>query len=145
MSAHPDNLLIHEDSITLYQLRSKTSLRTGKVQACVLYRNRESKHICPVECIKLYLKKSKRLRKDNQSLFFDISNPSQNLSVYQATRWVKQIFIDIGNFYNPSSVRHAAASFIRSHGCSMSRIMQQGDWRSSKTLDIHYLSSVLPK
>ena len=101
--------------------------------------------ICPVQCLKEYVKCTGVLRRDHSGLFVITCEPFSPTRDRTISRWVKSIMalagIDI-NLYSPHSFRSASSSKASHAGISLSSIMQKAGWSCKSTFVDHYLRNV---
>ena len=84
--------------------------------------------ICPVHCLKEYLKCTGTLRQHHSRLFIITCKPFSPARDWTISRWVKSMMalagIDI-NLYSPHSFRSASSSKAFQAGVALSSIMQK--------------------
>ena len=109
--------------------------------------NPRDKKLCPVRCLKFYLKctNALRLRHLNTKLFICTCEPFGPATLQTVSHWVKEIMIKAG--VNVKSVtklnfRSASSSRAYSMGISLSRIMNRAGWSRGSTFTRHYLRNI---
>ena len=101
--------------------------------------------ICPVRCMKEYIKHTGTLRQHHFRLFIITCEPFSPARDQTISKWVKSIMalagIDI-NLYSPHSFRSASSSKAFQAGVALSSIMQRAGWLCKSTFVDHYLRHV---
>ena len=109
--------------------------------------NPMDKELCPVRCLKFYLKRTNalRLRHINTRLFICTCEPFGPATLQTISRWVKEIMLKAGiNMENVNKVnfRSASASRAYSMGVSLTTIMNRAGWSRGSTFTRHYLKNI---
>ena len=106
---------------------------------CFQIYNKEPK-LCVVSHLTEYLKRTKSYR-DTDKLFLTCIKPYRAASQDTISRWCKSIFngssINIRSYTSHSS-RAAASSYAKSHGASLSTIIQSAGSKSERTFAQFY-------
>ena len=114
----------------------------------------EDKFLCPVRALRIYLKRTKFMRRKRQLLFLPISPnidreiASSTVSSYivqtikfsYAEKGLVQTLLDRGVKIKAHHVRSAASSWAFLRGkCSLQQLMNACFWRAQTTFSSHYL------
>ena len=106
------------------------------------------KKLCPVRCLRHYLKRTKELRQGHSALFITSTSPFQPAAKPTIATWVKSTLgkagIDI-SIYAPHSIRSASSSKAYHIGISIHTIMRRAGWSRQHTFIDHYLKDVMPQ
>ena len=107
--------------------------------------------LCPVRAIRIYLERTKSLRK-NQKLFFISPHSSFSEDIRPATisSWLKKTIVMCYNLNKTNldrsvrahSVRSQAVSWAFRHQASLEQILAAGTWRSANTFTCYYLKDI---
>ena len=105
------------------------------------------KELCPVRCLKFYLKctNALRLRHINTRLFICTCEPFGPATLQTISRWVKEIILKAGiNMENVNKVNFRSASTSRAYsmGVSLTTIMNRAGWSRGSTFTRHYLKNI---
>ena len=103
------------------------------------------KKLCPIRCLKMYLKHTQQLRIGHISLFIITCAPFSPAKKVTLSIWIKEIMakagIDITKF-TPHSFRSASASWAYLMGVSLDSIMRKAGWAQESTFIRHYLKDI---
>ena len=107
--------------------------------------------LCPVRAIRVYLERTKVLRK-KQQLFFISPHSSFSEDIRPATisSWIRKTIVlcydlnksTIGKAIRAHSVRAKAVSWAFRHQASLEQILAAGTWRSANTFTSFYLKDI---
>ena len=103
------------------------------------------KQLCPIKCLKHYLKRTESLRHDHTQLLIISCSPFTPASSSTVAGWLKEIMQSAGidlNHFGPGSFRSASSSKAYSVGISVQTIMQMAGWSHVNTFITHYLKNV---
>lgn len=106
--------------------------------------NPEDKILCPVDCLKEYIDRTKLMRKNDSRLIRGIIKPHDKITPPTISRWLTKIIaMSGGPQLNPKtrighSVRGAATSKGRDSGLSTADILKAGEWKSESVFRKHY-------
>ena len=104
--------------------------------------------ICPVRCLKEYLRRTSALRQEHTKLFVITCDPYSPAKNGTLCRWVKTL-MDMAGIdvlaYGPHSFRSAASSKAFECGLALSSIMKRAGWKCEGTFVKHYLKHVKQK
>ena len=104
--------------------------------------------ICPVRCLKEYLRRTAALRQEYTKLFVITCDPYSPAKNGTLCRWVKTM-MDMAGIgvlaYGPHSFRSAASSKAFECGLALSSIMKRAGWKYEGTFVKHYLKNVKQK
>ena len=100
----------------------------------------EDTSICPVDCLKTYLRKTQGLRGRSKQLFIGLVKPHKPVKACTIARWIKTTLTSAGidKQFTAHSTRGAASSSAVAGGASIQEVMQQADWSSARTFHKHY-------
>ena len=134
--------------------RGAKSLLTFEIKAMASFLGQdfEDDHLlCPVRAVRVYLERTKALRK-NQQLFFISPHSSFEKDIKPATisAWLKKTIMFCYDLNKSSSNRNFRAHSIRSkavswafrHQASLEQILAAGTWRSANTFTSFYLKEI---
>ncbi len=135
--------------------RRRHSLRPRIRSSCLPPRGSRSpitdRYLCPVRAIKIYLKRTKKLRQ-NRLRFFIPTLSTRDVSKATISRWICRAITTAyaGLSSIPRSrfgtraheVRAVATSWAFRSGVPLSRIMQAASWRHHNTFSRFYLRSL---
>mgnify|MGYP001553102007 CR=1 FL=1 len=98
------------------------------------------RRICPITCLKAYLKRTQPSR-NSRYLFVTSVPPYKRVSHDTLSRWVRTTLtcsgIDTSKF-GPHSTRAASASAAAKAGVPIQSILKQGTWKSANTFTTWY-------
>ena len=123
-----------------------------KAMAPFLGQDFEDDHLlCPVRAVRVYLERTKTLRK-NQQLFFISPHSSFKYDIKPATisAWLKKTIIlcyemnksSYNRKFRAHSIRSKAVSWAFHHQASLEQILAAGTWRSANTFTSFYLKEI---
>ena len=105
-----------------------------------------NKKLCIVHHLKVYIQKTRDLRKDRQ-LFISCGAPFKSVSRDTISRWIKTVLqlagVDVNKF-TAHSTRSASTSAMYRRGTSMDCILQAAGWSNTSTFSKFYLKTVKP-
>ena len=106
-------------------------------------RFREDKILCPVECLKAYIRVTSCFRKKQgcHQLFLSCQAPHKPVQSSTIARWIKQILEASGldtEVFSAHSTRGAASTAAALAGSSTQQIMARAGWSSEDTFCQHY-------
>ena len=105
-------------------------------------------NVCPIRCLKEYLRRTAILRQEHTKLFIITCEPFSPAASATLCRWIKMIMdfsgIDILAF-GPHSIRSASSSKAWETGVSLESIMKRAGWSSQNTFIDHYLRDIKHK
>ena len=93
-----------------------------------------------VDTLKLYLRKTRSIRKDPQ-LFLSCRPPYKAVTTDTLARWIRSVMKDAGidiSVFGAHSVRGASASFALQQNVPIDSVLQCGDWSCLNTFSKHY-------
>lgn len=97
--------------------------------------------LCPVECLRMYLRRKRKLRGDVDQLLITTIKPFRAAGRNSVSNWVKRVLseagIDTGK-YKSHSTRAAAASKVTKQGVNVNALMKVACWKSAKTFGRYY-------
>lgn len=105
---------------------------------------RENPAICVASIVKLYLEKTKPLRKDSGkgNFFITTKFPFRAATKQTVSRWIRNVLSDSGidtSIFQPHSSRHATTSAAYKQGISIDLIRQTAGWsKDSQTFAKFY-------
>lgn len=102
---------------------------------------REDTRLCPVRCLKAYIRKTKELRKDINELLISTVKPYRAIGRNTVSNWVKRMLdlagIDTGKF-KAHSTRSAATSMVTRKGIDVNALLKVASWKSEATFGRFY-------
>ena len=124
---------------------TKTS-KPGKKKSLFYPRLEVDSEVCPVICLRQYLKVTEDTRKDH-NLFLSYRKPYRAVKSCSIARWLKSILSMAGfSEFKAHSTRGAAVSAASNNGMSVSDILAVADWSSASTFKrFYYRQGVKPK
>ncbi|OXU20979.1 hypothetical protein TSAR_016214 [Trichomalopsis sarcophagae] len=144
-----DNIQVNEDGILIHITdRIKTSA-PGRYQLLlsIPFCSQFPKN-CVATALKVYLEKSKDLRKDSSKLFVAIKRPHKDIGAQTISRWVKLILGMIGidlNKFTAHSTRHSATSKAKANSIDLDTIKRTAGWTTrSETFAKFYNRPIIP-
>ena len=109
---------------------------------------RSDLNVCPIRCLKEYIRHTATLRQEHTKLFIITCEPFSPAKSGTLCRWVKMIMdlsgIDVSAF-GPHSIRSATSSKAWETGVSLDSIMKRAGWSSQNTFIDHYLRDIKRK
>jgi hypothetical protein len=123
----------------------KTTRQGSGLQYVVIPKYTKDKRICPLTCLKTYIKRTASLRKDVKQLFISYVKPHKAVVSTSIARWITYILrlagIDTSTF-RAHSTRSASTSKAIAQGIHLSDVLKAGNWASAKTFQRFYHRSV---
>lgn len=104
-----------------------------------------NKEICPLDVLKVYLKRTESLRSNHSWLFIKSVPDYSRASKDTIRRWIVDVIAQANQPGNTSRAGHSrktASSYAEAAGVSMERILQAADWTQVSTFKRHYRVSV---
>lgn len=135
-----EDITFHEDFLSIHISHLTKTSTPGKHVSDIVLRNYPCKVLCPVECLKEYLKKSEVFRK-SQRLFISYVKPYKSITRDTLSRWAKIVMREAGinmDVFKPHSVRSAVASRALDKDVSLATIMSTIGWRQAETIAKYY-------
>lgn len=97
--------------------------------------------LCPVNCLKMYLRRTKKLRGEVDQLLITTIKPFRAVGRNSVSNWVKQVLtaagIDTGK-YKSHSTRAAASSKVVKQGVNVNALMKVASWKNTRTFGRFY-------
>lgn len=136
-----DNMHISNESVTftLDTLIKQSSVRNTSGREIVIPIYEVNKKICPVLCLKQYLKRTEKERKNSQ-LFIGIQRPYKPVTRSTISRWVKATLTLAGintEKYKTHSAR-AASSSAAAKTIDIAMVLKAAGWRRANTFAKFY-------
>lgn len=101
----------------------------------------EDTRLCPVRCLKAYVRKTKDLRGDIDQLLISTIKPYRAIGRNTVSNWVKRMLeqagVDTGK-YKPHSTRSASTSMVTSKGIDVNALLKVASWKSEQTFGKYY-------
>ena len=129
--------------ITIMSLIKQTKPTKHMAPLCFQIYYKEPK-LCVVTHLTQYLKRTKIYR-DTEKLFLICIKPYSAASKDTIFRWCKSIIKESGisiHSYTSHSSRDAASSYAKSHGASLSTIIERASWKPQRTFVQFYEKQV---
>lgn len=115
----------------------KTS-RLGSLQPCLyLPFYKDKPQICPAEALKVYLEKTKLIRKQVNNLFISFKKPFKPVGSQTISRWIKTMLAESGidtTIFTAHSTRHASTSAAHRFGVSIDTIRSTAGWSGTSSV-----------
>lgn len=97
--------------------------------------------ICPIQCLKAYIGKTRERRGNIDQLLISTVKPYRAVGRGTVSNWVKKMLakagIDTGKF-KAHSTRAAATSDVTNKGINMNALLRVASWRSEETFGRFY-------
>lgn len=104
-------------------------------------RFREDTRVCPVQCLKAYIRKTKELRKGIDELLISTVKPYRAIGRNTVSNWVKRLLdlagVDTGKF-KAHSTRSASTSMVTKKGIDVNALLRVASWKSEMTFGKFY-------
>ena len=106
----------------------------------------ESEKLCVIQCLLVYVEKTKSLRSNVVQLLLSIVKPYGPASKDTIARWLKTVLLDAGiDGFKAHSFRGVASSAMAKAGTSMQVIMKTAGWTNAATFQRFYNKPVMKK
>lgn len=122
------------------QIRVPARLKTSRPNAAqpllILPFLREKPLLCVASALIIYIKKTEKLRGQEEKLFIAIRKPFKKVSVQTISRWINQSLKEAGidiKIFSAYSIRHASTSAALAKGVDIETIKRTAGW-STKSL-----------
>ena len=106
-----------------------------------VYPKFSDKSLCPVQCLLVYLERTKVLRNNDTRLFLSFKKPHKPVSSSTLSRWVKEVIKLSGikdDIFSGHSVRSASTSAAKAAGLPVDTILSMADWTNQSTFNTFY-------
>uniref|UniRef100_A0ABD2XMW6 Reverse transcriptase domain-containing protein n=1 Tax=Trichogramma kaykai TaxID=54128 RepID=A0ABD2XMW6_9HYME len=138
-----NNIVISETKITLVVTEFLKTTRPGmKHPILVLTPFTQRPKLCVFNTLKVYLEKTRLLRKSDSFLFLSYKKPYNEVGTQTLARWVRNIMKEAGidtQIFKAHSTRHAASSAAYDKGLSIDVIKERAGWsKDSKVFARYY-------
>ena len=127
------------------RIPGQTKTRTpGKDVVIFFPALKDNVQLCPVACLREYIKKTEKLRNHSgvsKPLFLTTQKPYSPVSSTSIGRWLKLTLQDAGidtSVFKALSTRGASSSPARQSGVSVKDILAAADWSREKTFNHFY-------
>ena len=141
LSVKQGYFVISESTVIMQPLGLEKTTRPGHKACPIVINALEDQVICPVECIKIYLERTRHLRK-NESLFVSMNKPHGSVTAQTICLWLKTIIHLSGQEGTGGSTRSLSSSTLLAKGVTIDDILLTGDWTGAKTFRNHYFKPV---
>ena len=111
-----------------------------------IFKFNEDTDLCPVYCLKAYIKRTKFIRKGENRLFLATVKPHQAVTSETIGSWLKQILERVGvdtKLFKGHSIRKAASSKAKVRGATVQDIMDRGRWSYASTWEKFYHKKII--
>lgn len=102
---------------------------------------REDRRLCPVQCLRPYVRRTKDLRGEIDQLLISTDKPYRAVGRGTVSNWVKKLLckagINTGKF-KPHSTRSAATSMVTRKGINLQTLLKVASWKSELTFGKFY-------
>ena len=131
-----------ENSLVIQPLGLEKTTRPGhKATPISLETYKDGLYLCPVTCVRQYIRKTKVLR-NCDALFVSYMKPHKAVTTQTICRWLKSVISMSGQCGNASSTRSVSTSTALGRGITLEDILQTGDWTGARTFRNHYYKPV---
>jgi integrase len=136
--------IFSEDRVTVFfQEKRKCKVKKKHTLSRAISSFPSDKRVCPVEALKTYVEKAKKVRKDH--LFLFVSSLGFRASKDTLRRWTRDFLLKCGITASAGSCRSAATSSALERNWPMDQILASAGWSSENTFRRFYERKVLPK
>lgn len=101
----------------------------------------EDTRLCPVQCLKAYVRKTKEIRGEINQLLISTVKPYRAIGRNTVSNWVKRMLdlagVDTGK-YKAHSTRAAATSMVTKKGIDVNALLRVASWKSELTFGRFY-------
>lgn len=97
--------------------------------------------LCPVKCLKAYVKKTKELRGSIDQLLISTVKPYRAIGRNTVSNWVKRMLEKAGintKKFKAHSTRSAATSMVTKKGIDVNALLKVASWKSEQTFGQFY-------
>lgn len=102
---------------------------------------KEDRRLCPVTCLRAYIRKTKELRGDINELLISTIKPYRAIGRNTVSNWVKRMLdragVDTGKF-KAHSKRSASTSMVTKKGIDVQALLKLASWKSELTFGRFY-------
>ena len=139
------NMKILPDGIKFTLTRHKKNRNSSIMPGLVffpIYKNNSD--LCPVECLKCYIQRTRHLRSKENRLFRGLIKPYAPISPATVSRYLTQVIVLSGGPHLKEhcrlghSVRSLATSKGKNKGLSTADILRAGEWKHESVFSNHY-------
>lgn len=139
MHWHPRGV---EFSLLRHKKNRKSATLPGKL---FISEYKDNPLLCPISCLKVYLKRTEHLQRDNGELFLGTIKPFNPVSPATISRWLTKIIRLTGEEFGSKTtigheVRANAASKAANLGLSTEEVLAAGEWRSNSVFQKFYFT-----
>lgn len=106
-----------------------------------VYAYNEEKTLCPVRCIREYIRRTRGIRNGEDQLLISSRKPYARVARNTVSSWTKKVFRAAGidtQVFAPHSTRAASTSAAIAQGINLNTLLQQASWKSAETFARHY-------
>lgn len=130
-------LVVSEDKYVFHLLEYTKTSKPGKAnQQLEISAYDINPAICPLSCLKEYIKKTTELRNNETKLFISYIKPFKAVSRDTISRWTKTVLDKSGidtTVYKAHSTRAASSSKACRNNVPIDQIMANAGWKSAQT------------
>ena len=145
---HLDHLVWSEEGAAVFTLT--VPMKTTRVGECLpvvtLKRYIMKRHVCVVDAIKEYIRRTESLRGEARELIVSFRKPHHPVSRDTISRWVIQVMDQAGidtSVYKLHSTRGASTSAGAAMGLSSNVLLKHGSWKSLKSMATFYNQPII--
>ena len=133
-------VLFHNQGCTISLVDKLKHTRPGHHQkALELSIFHDDEKVCVVNCLKEYIKRTEKLRKNTDQLLLCYVRPHGPASKDTISRWLKEILSDAGiENFAPHSFRGASSSAMLASGVTLDDILKSAGWTNASTFHKFY-------
>lgn len=106
-----------------------------------IYAYQPKLNICPVNCLKEYIHRTRKIRKGEDQLLLTSVKPHEAIARNTVSSWTKKVLRAAGidtSRYGAHSTRAAATSAALTSGININTLMRQASWKNANTFAKHY-------
>lgn len=109
----------------------KTNAPGDRLSCIKLYAYDDNRRLCPVRCLKHYIRRTNSFRHGKDQLLLTSKSPNRPVARNTVSKWTKAVFKEVGictKRFGSHSTRSASASAALSEGININTLMQQASW-----------------
>ena len=142
-----ENIVKTKDGLVINITEKVKQSKPGKhVKPISLGSYPPDRRVCVVTVYKEYLKRTKLLRKDSNSLLISYIKPYKEVNVSTISRWLRTIMVQAGidmNMFTPGTTRSASVSAAHRAQVPLNTILKTGGWFVHNTFNKFYNKDIV--
>lgn len=106
-----------------------------------LFQYKPNRDLCPVTCLKEYIRRTSQLQKGQDQLLLKSVKPYGPIARNTVSSWTKKVLREAGidtSRFSPHSTRAASTSAALASGFNINSLMAQASWKRANTFAKHY-------